>query len=140
MTAACAYGSVRERRVAIAREGSDPATWVGLAKVNVSTGEIQYIHRQHAPGNGAVLTTAGDLVFWGDLNQKFRAFDAESGKTLWETTLGGPIQNSTITYAVNGKQYVAVLTGIGGVTSSLIQQAGLKTNRTYNSLSVFALP
>ena len=52
----------------------------------------------------------------------------------------GPIQNSTITYAVNGKQYVAVLTGVGGVTGSLIQQAGLKTNRTYNSLFVFALP
>jgi hypothetical protein len=35
---------------------------------------------------------------------------------------------------------VAVLTGVGGVTSSLIQQAGLKTNSRYNSLSVFALP
>ena len=44
MTAASADGSVRERRVAIAREGSDPDTWVGLAKINVSTGEIQYIH------------------------------------------------------------------------------------------------
>ena len=70
----------------------------------------------------------------------FRAFDAASGKVLWETRLNGPIQNSTITYAVNGKQYVAVLTGVGAVTGSLIQQAGLKTNRTYNSLSVFALP
>ncbi len=87
-----------------------------------------------------MLATAGDLVFWGDLDHMFRAFDAASGKVLWETKLNGPIQNSTITYAVNGKQYVAVLTGVGGVTSSLIQQAGLKTNRTYNSLSVFALP
>ena len=130
MTAASADGSVRERRVAIAREGSNPDTWVGLAKVNVSTGEIQYIHRQHAPGNGAVLATAGDLVFWGDLDHMFRAFDAGSGKVLWETKLNGPVQNSTITYAVNGKQYVAVLTGVGAVTSSLIQQAGLKTNRT----------
>jgi alcohol dehydrogenase (cytochrome c) len=87
-----------------------------------------------------VLATAGDLVFWGDLDHMFRAFDAGSGKMLWETKLNGPVQNSTITYAVNGKQYVAVLTGVGAVTSSLIQQAGLKTNRTYNSLSVFALP
>jgi alcohol dehydrogenase (cytochrome c) len=140
MTSASADGKVRERRVAIAREGSNPETWVGLAKMNVSTGEIQHIHRQHAPGNGAVLATAGDLVFWGDLDHMFRAFDAGSGKVLWETKLNGPIQNSTITYAVNGKQYVAVLTGVGAVTGSLIKQAGLKTNRTYNSLSVFALP
>ena len=140
MTAASADGTVRERRVAIAREGSDPATWAGVAKVNVSTGEIRYIHRQHAPGNGAVLATAGDVVFWGDLDHVFHAFDAASGKVLWETKLNGPIQNSTITYGVNGKQYVAVLTGVGAVTGSVIQQAGLKTNRTYNSLSVFALP
>ena len=50
------------------------------------------------------------------------------------------IQNSTITYAVNGKQYVAVLTGEGLITNGLLQQAGLKPNRGYNSLYVFALP
>ena len=109
--------------MAIAREGSNPATWVGLAKVNISTGEIQYIHRQHAPSNGAVLATAGDLVFWGDLDHMFRAFDAGSGKMLWETKLNGPVQNSTITYAVNGKQYVAVLTGVGAVTT-FVNSAG----------------
>ena len=87
-----------------------------------------------------MLTTGGDLVFWGDLDHKFRAFDAESGKMLWETTLDGPIQNSTITYAVNGKQYVAVLTGSGLVTGGLIDQAGIKPNRGYNALYVYALP
>jgi alcohol dehydrogenase (cytochrome c) len=140
MTTASADGSVRERRVAIAREGSNPDTWVGLAKVNVSTGRIQHIHTQHAPSNGAVLATAGDLIFWGDLDHNLRAFDAASGKVLWQTRLNGPIQNSTITYAVDGKQYLAVLTGVGAVTSSLINQAGIKPNATYNSLSVFALP
>ena len=45
-------------------------------------GEIQHIYKGRAPGQGAVLATAGDLVFWGDLDQKFRAFDAESGKIL----------------------------------------------------------
>ena len=83
---------------------------------------------------------AGDLVFWGDLDHNLYAFDAASGKVLWQTKLNGPIQNSTITYAVNGKQYLAVLTGVGAVTSSLIQQSGIKPNVTYNSLSVFALP
>ena len=71
------------------------------------------IYRGRAPGNGAMLATAGDLVFWGDLDGKLRAFDAASGKTLWETALPGTVQNSTITYAVNGKQYLAVFTGVG---------------------------
>jgi glucose dehydrogenase len=74
------------------------------------------------------------------VGQKFRAFDAVSGRILWETTLGGAIQNSTITYAVNGKQYVAVLTGEGGLTGGLINQAGLQTVRNFNSLTIFALP
>ena len=111
MTSAGPNGQPRERRVGIPRAGSDPDTWAGLMKINMSTGEMKPIHSGRAPSNGAVLATAGDLVFWGDLDHKFRAFDAESGKMLWEQTLGGPIQNSTITYAVNGKQYVAVLTG-----------------------------
>ena len=81
-----------------ARRAPIPNTWAGLMKINMSTGEMKPIHSGRAPSNGAVLTTAGDLVFWGDLDQKFRAFDAESGKMLWEQTLGGPIQNSTITY------------------------------------------
>ena len=50
---------------------------------------------------------------WGDLNRRFKAFDAETGKVLWETIVGGIVSVSTITYAVNGKQYVAVMTGEG---------------------------
>jgi alcohol dehydrogenase (cytochrome c) len=141
MTSASADGSVRERRVGVPREGINLDKWAGLAKINMSTGEITYILQQRAPGNGAVLATAGDLIFWGDLDHNFRALDAVSGKVLWQTRLNGPIQNSTITYSVNGKQYVAVLTGVGAVTSSLISEVpGLKPNVTYNSLSVFALP
>ena len=140
MTAADPANNVRERRVGIAREGSNLATWAGLMKVDVATGVMKPIYTGQAPSQGAVLTTASDLVFWGDLNQKFRAFDAGSGRILWETTLGGVIQNSTITYAVNGKQYVAVLTGSGLTTSSPISQARIKPVRTYNALYVFALP
>jgi alcohol dehydrogenase (cytochrome c) len=132
--------AVAERRDGVRRAGTKPEEFAGIAKINVSTGEIQHIYKGRAPGNGAVLATAGDLVFWGDLDQKLRAFDAQSGKTVWEATLGGPIQNSTITYAVNGKQYVAVLTGEGLLTGGLITQANLQSRRRYNALYVFALP
>ena len=67
-------------------------------------------------------------------------YNPENGQVLWETALGGPIQNSTITYSVNGKQYVAVFTGIGLNTVGIIDQAAIKPNRTFNALYIFALP
>ena len=139
--APAAGAAVPERRTAIRREGSDPQKFAGVAKVNMSTGEIKYLFETCAPGNGATLVTAGDLVFWGDLARNFRAIDADSGKVLWQSVLPGSIQNSTITYAVNGKQYVAVLTGRGGVTAGLITQAGITPPPVNtNGLYVFALP
>jgi len=130
----------RDTRGGILAPGADINTWQGLMKINASTGEMTAIYKGRAPTNGAVLTTAGDLVFWGDLDHKFRAFDADSGKILWETALNGPVQNSTMTYAVNGRQYVAVLTGMGLMSGGLMDQAGIKPNRAYNALYVFALP
>jgi alcohol dehydrogenase (cytochrome c) len=130
----------RDKRGGLIAPGANLDTWQGLMKVNASTGEMTPLFKEHAPSNGAVLATAGDLLFWGDLDHKFRAFDADNGKVLWEQALNGPIQNSTITYGVNGKQYVAVLTGVGLNTAGIIDQAGIKPNRTYNALYVFALP
>jgi alcohol dehydrogenase (cytochrome c) len=128
-----------EKRQGVPRPGSDPNTWAGIMKINLSTGEMVPIYRGRAPGNGAVLATAGDVIFWGDVDQKFRAFDAATGKVLWEQALSAPIQNSTVTYAVNGKQYVAVITGSGGLTGGLMDQAGITGNRASSALHVFAL-
>jgi alcohol dehydrogenase (cytochrome c) len=89
---------------------------------------------------GATLATAGDLVFWGDLDRKFRAFDADTGKSLWETPMDGPVINSTITYAVNGKQYVAVLVGNGGLMAGLLREAGVQSTPFRNGIYVFTLP
>ena len=129
-------------RNGVLRPGSDPNAFSVIAKVNLTTGQVQRIHSQRAPGNGAVLATAGDLIFWGDMNRRFRAFDADTGKILWETILGGMIQMSTITYSVNGKQYVAVLTGDGGPGGlqplSLVPE--IKPPRGHNAIYVFALP
>jgi len=130
----------RDKRSGIMAPGANMDTWQGLMKINASTGEMTPLFKEHAPSNGAVLATAGDVLFWGDLDHMFRAFDADSGKVLWEQKLNGPVQNSTITYAVNGKQYVAVLTGVGLNTAGIIDQAGIKPNRTYNAVYVFGLP
>jgi len=129
-------------RNGILRPAGDVQKYGGLAKMNMATGKIDWRYTQHAPTNGAVLATGGDLIFWGDMNRRFRAFDADSGKILWETILGGIIQMSTITYSVNGKQYVAVLTGDGtaGTTIPLEIVPDIKPPRGHNAVYVFALP
>src|SRR5499427_7699130 len=125
----------------VPRPGSDPNALTGLAKINVSTGEIVRFDIGRTPGNGAVLATAGNLVFHGDMNRRFRAFDAETGKKLWEAILGGNTSVSTITYAVNGKQYVAVMTGDNLKVPELAAEfPEIKTPRGHNAIYVFALP
>src|SRR5690606_16195593 len=89
------------------------------------------------------LATAGDLIFWGDIMQVLRAFDAETGEILWESEpLGATVQTSTITYAVDGKQYIAVVNGDAVVGPRGLARAGGVSlpARSGNSINVFALP
>ena len=76
------------------------------------------------------------------MNRRIMAFDAGNGDKLWESILGGIIQSSTITYAVDGKQYLAILTGDGAAHTSgkLALAPELKTARMHNAIYVFALP
>ena len=131
-------------RNGVMRPGIDPEKFMNLAKIDLSTGEMRVLYSQPQPGNGSALTTAGDLVFWGDLNRRFRAFDADTGKVLWESVVGGMVMTSTITYSVNGKQYVLINTGEGqSVTAgplNLTKAAMPKAIRGHNSVVAFALP
>jgi len=87
-----------------------------------------------------MLATAGGLIFHGDMSQKFKAFDAESGKELWQTTLVGNISVSTITYAVKGKQYVAVMTGDNPKVPELSNEVPELKTPKHNAIYVFSLP
>jgi PQQ-dependent dehydrogenase (methanol/ethanol family) len=125
----------------VPRPGSDPNAFTGLAKVNLSTGEQMRFDVGRAPSNGAILATAGDLIFHGDMSRRFRAFDAETGKMLWESILGGNISVSTITYAVNGKQYICVMTGYNLKVPELSAEVPeMHTPREANAIYAFALP
>ncbi len=133
--------NTRSAHDGVVRDPSKPNEFSGVSKINAATGKIDHIFKGPAPINGAMLLTAGDLLFFGDLDRNFRALDAASGKVLWEQKIGGPIANSTITYAVNGQQYVAVLTGDGLLTGSVVRYApGVNPPKGANSLYVFALP
>ena len=131
----------RSNHGGVVRDPSKMDEFSGVSKINAATGKIDHIYKGRAPINAAVLLTAGDLLFIGDLEHHLRALDQDSGKVLWDEMLPGPIATSTITYAVNGRQYVAVYTGDGQLTASVVAyNKELKSTRRVNSIQVFALP
>jgi alcohol dehydrogenase (cytochrome c) len=127
-------------RHGVLRDGSDINKIGGIAKVNLSTGVMEKFDETRAPSTGALLATAGGLIFHGNIDRRFSAFDAETGKKLWESILGGPISVSTITYAVNGKQYVAVITGDNLAEPTLSRQTETPLVHGHNAIYVFSLP
>ncbi len=131
----------RSNHNGVVRDPSKLDELSGVSKINASTGKIEHIFKGPGPINGSILLTAGNLVIFGDLAQHLRALDQESGKVLWDEELPGPIASSTITYAVNGRQYVAVYTGDGQLTAGVAgYNKSLKSTRKMNTIQVFALP
>jgi PQQ-dependent dehydrogenase (methanol/ethanol family) len=69
----------------------------------------------HWPLYSGVLSTAGDVVFYGTLDRRFKAVDAHTGKTLWQFQTSSGIVGNPMTYlGPDGKQYIAIYSGIGG--------------------------
>ena len=131
----------RSNHSGVVRDPSKLDELSGVSKINASTGKIEHIFKGPGPINGAILLTAGNVLFFGDLTHHLRALDQETGKVLWDEMLPGPIANSTITYAVNGRQYLAVYTGDGQLTASVAAyNKALKSERRVNTIQVFALP
>jgi quinohemoprotein ethanol dehydrogenase len=75
--------------------------------------KLVWSHQTPGPVNGGVLATGGDLVFQGQLDGRFNAYAADSGKPLWSFQTNAPVMAPPISYSVNGQQYVTVLTGMG---------------------------
>ena len=112
--------------------------------MSIRTGEVLWRHRFRTPINSAALTTAGGLAVAGDWDRHLYVFDAADGEILWQTRLPTSVQGFPISYAVAGKQYLAVPTGTGGGswTSQIPLQLTPEKRRPVgaNGLFVFALP
>jgi alcohol dehydrogenase (cytochrome c) len=103
-----------------------------LTAVKASTGEVVWKYQSGRPMVAAVTATSGDMLFTGELTGDFLAMDMRNGKIIYRFSGGGAIVGGVISYAVDGKQYVAV---VSGMAAGFWQAApGSMT------LTVFALP
>ncbi|MCY4566110.1 MAG: PQQ-binding-like beta-propeller repeat protein [Gammaproteobacteria bacterium] len=111
--------------------------------VSIESGRVAWTHQQRAGMLSGLVATAGGLVFGGDANRRFKAFDDLSGQVLWETILSGPVTGHPISYQADGRQYIAV--PVGGGTAEperrvLSIHPEMKPSRGINAIFVFALP
>lgn len=87
-----------------------------LQAIDLSTGKRVWQHRSKEPWDAGAMATAGGIVFSGSTDGKLYAFDARTGKVLWTSPdLGSGIIADPVSYEIDGKQYVAIWSGWGGV-------------------------
>ena len=110
--------------------------------IDVTTGQIKWEVATRSPMVAGVLATGGGLVFTGDAEGFFTAYDAETGKDLWNFQCGSGHHSGPITYTLDGRQYIAVCVGWGGWTAGFAGDGApwLRNARRGNTLFVFALP
>lgn len=105
------------------------------------TGKLKWTVNYAMPGLGSVLTTGGGLVFNGDAVGIVHAYDADNGKELWNFNVGSGIRSGIVSYAVAGKQYIAVPAGQGSFAPGFLSPAfpGLKDLSGGDAVVVFSL-
>lgn len=107
--------------------------------VSPETGETLWTYEQRAGIYASTLSTAGDLLFSASADRYLRAHDADNGNVIWQTRLGSYVTGGTMTYAVDGKQYIATIAGTGLINPG-IETPELDGVGGSNMVYVFALP
>ena len=110
---------VRVGRATPINNWTDAAGNGAVIAIDPLTGQKKWTFKQFDVTDSGNLTTATDLLFTGGREGYFYALDARTGAELWKASLGGQIANGPMTYAVDGKQYVAVISGNSLITFAL---------------------
>lgn len=110
-----------------------------LKAIDPMTGKTKWEAPSDIPRFSGVLSTAGGVVFSGALTGEFEAFDADTGKKLWQFQTGSGIEGQPVTWQQDGVQYVAVTSGYGGVYSLFSGDERLAKVPPGGSLWVFAV-
>jgi alcohol dehydrogenase (cytochrome c) len=90
------------------------AAWGDLSAIDLDSGVFAWRHHDNLPMAGGVVSTASGLVFTGELDGDFDAFDATTGKELWKYQTGSPIIAPPVVFTTDGREYVAVASGPAG--------------------------
>ncbi len=95
----------------VSRAASDEREWGLLKALDPRTGETKWDFRYFRAPWGGTMSTSGGLIFSGDEDGYFMAFDAKNGKLLWKLNTGTSIKTAPITYSIDGRQYVTMPSG-----------------------------
>ena len=113
-----------------------------LSAYDPLTGKRHWQYKHQYPLLASQLATAGGLLFTGDATGRFFALDTKTGEELWSFRTGSGHRGSAVTYAVNGRQYIATPSGWGSALAGLTTQLWPETKDfpSGSSIFVFALP
>jgi len=109
--------------------------------ISVETGKTMWSWETRAANYSPLLATASGLLFNGGLDRFLRAHDADTGQVIWQTRLPSQTVGGAITYSVNGRQYIAIAAGGGGVAGTqmgMTPEVDMASGN--NGIYVFALP
>jgi alcohol dehydrogenase (cytochrome c) len=118
------------------RTESQPLVHDGVMFLNQSSSIVQALDAS-AVWYGSLVATGGELVFGGDVDRWFSAFDARTPEILWRTRLAVSAQGYPVSYEVNGRQYLAVPAGVALAIPTLTPEIRVPTSGSL--LSVFAV-
>jgi alcohol dehydrogenase (cytochrome c) len=131
------------------KDGSDqdelnPSVPPNISAFDPATGKKQWTFNTNYYNMSSLLSTAGDLIFGGDLEGSAFALDARTGQKLWSFNTGGRIASAPVSFSVNGRQYVAIASGGGSETETRLTKfypdPPGRLPQPASTLFVFALP
>ncbi len=123
----------------------DPSTdgqWGIMQAISLESRQVVWTRREAAPLAGAALATAGGVVFAGTMDRWFRAYDSASGAELWRVRLNNVPSSFPVTYAIGGREYLAVVTNEGTIHANNLSRTARLNHPVGGgaTLWVFALP